>query len=158
MTELRRRMLEDMRIRNLSEITRKRYVDRVAAFARHSGMFPEHLGPKNIRAYQLHLVDEKWISTSYLNVTVCALRFLYGVTLKREWEVSRIPLARREKRLPVVLSTDEVGQFFRAIRSTKYRTVLMTALTHQASSMHFLTCTCIREKTSSGSRRYFPHA
>jgi len=127
MTKLRRRMLEDMRIRNLSENTQKRYVDRVAAFGRHFGTSPEYLGPKDIRAYQLHLVDEKGISASYLNVTVCALRFLYGVTLKREWEISRIPLARREKRLPVVLSTEESEQFFRAIRSMKYRTILMTA-------------------------------
>ncbi len=126
MTTLRRRMLEDMRIRNLSAHTRKRYVDRVAAFAKHFGKSPEQLGPKEIRAYQLHLV-QRGLSSSSINVTVCALRFLYRVTLNCNWNIERIALAHREKRLPVVLSPDEVLQFLQAVGSLKYRAILMTA-------------------------------
>ena len=126
MTRLRRRMLEDMRIRNLSENTQKRYLNRVAAFAKHFGKSPEQMGPEDARAFQLHLIQEKGLSASSLNVTVCALRFLYGATLGHKWDIERIRLARRESKLPIVLSPSEVAQFFRAIRSVKYRAILMT--------------------------------
>lgn len=127
MTELRRRMLEDMRLRNLSLNTQKRYLDRVAAFAGHFGKSPELLGPDEIRAYQLYLVEERRLSSSSINVTVCALKFLYRVTLGRPWEVERVVLSRREKKLPVVLSQEEVARFFAAIESLKYRAILVTA-------------------------------
>lgn len=127
MTPLRQRMLEDMRIRNLSAHTQKRYVDRVAAFAKHFGKSPDRLGPQEIRAYQVYLTEERKLSTSTLNITVCALRFLYRITLRRRWDIERIPLARREKKLPIVLSLDEVAQFLRAIESMKYRAILITA-------------------------------
>lgn len=127
MRPLRQRMLEDMKIRNLSAHTQKRYVDRVAAFAKHFGKSPEQLGPEEIRAFQVYLTQERKLSASTLNNTVCALRFLYHVTLRRNWSLDRIPLARREKKLPVVLSPDEVAQFFRATRSMKHRAILITA-------------------------------
>ena len=85
MTQLRKRMFEDMRIRNLSPHTQKRYVDRVAAFAQHFGKSPELLGPREIRDYQLYLIQEKRVSSSTINVTVCALRFLYRICLRRNW-------------------------------------------------------------------------
>lgn len=127
MTELRRRMLEDMRIRNLSANTRKRYIDRVAAFAAYFGKSPEHLGSEDIRAYQLHLIEERGLSSSTVNVTVCALKFLYGVTLDRPWSVERVQHSKRERKLPVVLSQTEIAQFFSALQSVKYRAILVTA-------------------------------
>src|SRR5689334_13198257 len=74
MTPLRRRMIEDMRLRNLSPRTIDTDVDRVAAFARHFGTSPEHLGPEHIRAYLLHLVEPE-ASWATFNQTRCALRF-----------------------------------------------------------------------------------
>jgi integrase/recombinase XerD len=127
MTRLRQRMLEDMRIRNLSKNTQKRYLDRVATFAKHFGKSPEQLGIEDVRAFQLYLIQEKGLSASSLNVTVCALRFLYGVTLGRKWDIERIRFPKRERKLPIVLSPSEVAQFFLAIRSVKYRAMLMTA-------------------------------
>jgi len=127
MTQLRQRMLEDMQIRNLSKVTQKRYLYRVAAFAKYFRRSPEQLGPEEIRRYQVYLLKDKKLSSSTLNVTVCALRFLYKVTLKRNWDLDRIPHARREKKLPVVLSPEEVVQFFQAVKSVKYRTILVTA-------------------------------
>ena len=126
MTPLRRRMLEDMRLRNLSENTQKRYQDRVAGFARHFGKSPELLGPEEVRSYQLHLL-QRGLSSSTLNVTVCALRFLYRVTLQVPWDVKRIPHLKREKKLPVVLSQGEAARFLQAIRNIKHRSILMTA-------------------------------
>lgn len=127
MTKLRQRMLEDMQIRNLSKATQKRYLYRVAAFSKYFRRSPEQLGPEEIRRYQVYLLNDKKLSSSTLNVTVCALRFLYKVTLKRNWDLDRIPHARREKKLPVVLSPEEVVQFLQAVKSMKYRTILVTA-------------------------------
>src|SRR4051794_18805389 len=85
MTALRRRMIEDMRLRNLAPRTIRVYVQRVAAFARHFGTSPERLGPADVRAYLLFLVQEKHASWSYYNQALCALRFLYRVTLGKAW-------------------------------------------------------------------------
>lgn len=126
MTKLRQRMLEDMQIRNFSANTQKRYVDRVAAFAKYFGKSPEQIGPEEIRSYQIYLAQEKKISSSTLNVTVCALRFLYRITLQRHWDVERIPLSKREKKLPIILSPDEIVQFLHAVQSMKYQTLFMT--------------------------------
>lgn len=127
MTHLRQRMIEDMQIRNLSLNTQKRYLDHVAAFAKYFKKSPEYLGLDEIRAYQLHLVQKRRLSSSSINIAVCALRFLYRITLRRDWHVERIVLARREQKLPVVLSAEEVVKFFHAIDSIKYRAILMTA-------------------------------
>lgn len=127
MTPLRQRMIEDMRVRNLSIKTQKTYVERVARFARHFGKSPEQLGPEQIRAYLVYLVEEKKASWSQHNQTVCALRFLYGVTLGKKWIIEHIPHAKKEQKLPVVLSLEEVSRFFEAVKSIKYRAILMTA-------------------------------
>ena len=126
MTPLRQRMIEDMSIRNLSKNTQILYVQQIARFARHFGKSPEVLGLEDIRAYQVHLVQKKkaW---STLNQAVAALRFLYTVTLRKDWDIRRIAYPRRDKQLPVVLSTSEVSQFLRAISSLKYRAIMMTA-------------------------------
>jgi site-specific recombinase XerD len=120
-------MLEDMRIRNFSEQTQKRYADAVAAFAQHYGTSPERLGAEEVRAYQVHLINTRQFSWSHVNVTVCALRFLYRVTLNCPWDVERIRYPKRERRLPVVLSQEEVVSFLKAVRGIKYRVALMTA-------------------------------
>jgi len=120
MTPLRKRMIEDMKIRNLSENTQKRYVYYVAKFAEYHGKSPDLLGPEEVRKYQVHLIEEKHLSASTLNVTVCALRFFYQVTLGRREMIEKLPYAKTEKRLPVVLSPEEVARFFQSIKSLKY--------------------------------------
>jgi site-specific recombinase XerD len=127
MTALRRRMIEDMTLRNFAPLTIKSYVERVADFARHFGISPEHLGPDQIRAYLLHLVQERRISWSYFNQTRSALRFLYRVTLGRDWVVEGVVCAKQPRKLPVVLSLDEIAQFFAAITNLKHRAILVTA-------------------------------
>ncbi len=126
MTPLRRRMIEDMRLRNLANRTIDTYVDRVAAFARHFGTSPEHLGSDHIRAYLLHLV-EHGASWAQFNQARSALRFLYRTTLKRGWVDDGAVCVKTPRKLPVVLSLDEVAQFFAAIRNLKHRAILMTA-------------------------------
>ena len=126
MTILRQRMIEDLRVRNYSERTVETYVMRVAKFALHFGKSPEFPGPEEIRSYQLHLVQVCRSSRAVFNQTVCALRFLYGVCLKREWSVEQIPFPRQEKKLPVVLSRREVSDLFGVLDNLKHRTILMT--------------------------------
>lgn len=127
MTPLRQRMLEDMRVRNLSEGTQRQYVRRVAKFAQHLGKSPEVLGPEDIRTYQVYLKEQQHVSWSVLNVAVCALRFLYRVTLHKDWAVEHIPFTRRPRKLPVVLSPTEVSRFLESIANLKHRTILTTA-------------------------------
>jgi len=126
MTELRRRMIADLRIRNYSPRTIDCYTRCVAAFARHFTKSPSDLGPEHIRRYQTYLVETKHISWSAFNQAVCALRFLYNTTLGRPGIVEDIPFPRQPSRLPVVLSPAEVARFLAAIPNLKHRTVLMT--------------------------------
>lgn len=125
-TGLRQRMIEDLRIRNYSPRTETTYVHEVECFARHFGKSPAELGPEEIRAYQVHLVEEKHVSWSHFNQAVCALRFLYRVTLQRGDMVVQVPFAKAEKRLPVVLSVDEVRRLLKAVENAKLRAVLFT--------------------------------
>ena len=127
MTPLRRRMIEDMKLKNLSTKTIDAYVSRVSAFARHFGRSPQDLGRDDVRAYLLHLIQKKKVSWSVYNQTLAALRFLYEVTLGRKDVLERIPFPKQPKRLPVVLSLDEVTRFFAAVVGIKHRAILMTA-------------------------------
>jgi integrase/recombinase XerD len=120
-------MIEDMRVRNLSLNTQKIYVDRVAKFAQHFGKSPELLGPEEIRTYQLYLIYHRNASWSTRTQHVSALRFLYNVTLGKEWMIRHIPGPRKNITLPVVLSPDEVSRFFENIHNLKHRAILMTA-------------------------------
>lgn len=127
MTPLRQRMIEDMRVRNLSPNTQQLYIDRVAKFARYFGKSPELLGPENVRAYQVYLIHQKHASSSMLQQTVCALRFLYRNTLGKEWALPYIPTPKREKKLPVVLSQEEVSRFLDNLSNLKHRALIITA-------------------------------
>lgn len=127
MTPLRRRMIDDMTLRNFTPKTIRAYVNCVARFARHFNRSPEHLGPEEIRSYLLYLHQERHASGSYLNQVRAALRFLYGVTLGRNYALEAIPTTKHPRTLPVVLGFDELVRFFDAIGSLKHRAILMTA-------------------------------
>ena len=126
MSALRQRMIDDLRVRNYSPKTIEYYVRCVAAFASHFGRSPAELGAEEIRAYQVYLVNERRVSTSFANSNAAALRFLYRVTLGGKVRVEDIPRARTERRLPVVLSRQELRTFFDAIDSLKHRAMLLS--------------------------------
>jgi integrase/recombinase XerD len=127
MTPLRQRMIEDMTLRNFTPRTIQASVAQVAAFANRFGTSPEHFDADEIRAYLLSLLQRKQVSWSSYNQALCALRFVSGVTLGKDWVLERFVGPKQEKKLPVVLSPGEVSQFFRAVRSPKHRALLMTA-------------------------------
>jgi hypothetical protein len=86
-------MIEDMRIRNLSAHTQATYVLQVSLFARHFGTSPEALGPEEVRAYQVYLTSERRLAVGSVLIALGALRFLYKITLKRDWRLEDlIPL------------------------------------------------------------------
>lgn len=125
MSPLRRRMIEDMQIRNLAPRTQITYVEQVDRFARHFRKSPELLGPPEIRAWQIYLARDKRLAASSISVTVVALRFLYTVTLQRAWTVEDdIPTCRQPHQLPEVLSPEEVAAFLDAVKSLKQRVIL----------------------------------
>ncbi len=123
---LRRRMIEDMTVRNLSPATQRSYLHAVTKFSRHFGRSPDLLGIEDVRAFQVFLVSQG-ISWPALNQTVCALRFFYGVTLNRAEIPERIAYARTPRKLPAILSADEVVRFLEAVPSLKTRTALTAA-------------------------------
>ena len=126
LSPLRRRMIEDMTVRNLSPATQRSYLHAVAKFSRHFGRSPDLLGIEDVRAFQVFLVSQG-ISWPALNQTVCALRFFYGVTLNRAEIPERIAYARTPQKLPAILSADEVVRFLEAVPSLKTRTALTAA-------------------------------
>jgi site-specific recombinase XerD len=134
MSPLRQRMLEDLKIRNLSPATQRSYVHAVAKFSRYFGRSPAELDLEDVRAYQVHLVERR-ISWGALNQTVCALKFFYGVTLGRSDLPELIPYARAPRKLPVVLSADEVVSLLEAVSGTRNRVALTCAYAAGLRSM-----------------------
>src|ERR1700733_7147549 len=126
MTSLRQRMLEDLHIRNYSPSTVRCYVRSIAEFAKHFKKSPEHLGPEEIRKWQLYLRDEKKLKLSSYIQAVCALRFFFRNTLNRKIDIDRIPLPRYETKLPVILSKEEVKALLEAPRRLDQRAILAT--------------------------------
>jgi integrase/recombinase XerD len=127
MTALRQRMIEDMQVRNLAPHTQTAYLKEVTRFARYFGKSPELLGETEIRTYQLYLTNQKKLAPSSIAIMIAALRFLYKVTLKRDWDLKDvIPAPRQAKRLPVILSRQEVLEFLGSIEGLKHRTILTT--------------------------------
>jgi len=127
MTPLRQRMIEDMQVRNLALNTQRSYLEQVSRFARHFHKSPEQLGPEDIRAYQIYLTNEKNLAPSSVIIAVAALRFVYKVSLKKNWHFEEvIPAPKMPQKLPVVLSPEEVLRFLESINSTKHRAILTT--------------------------------
>lgn len=127
MTPLRQRMSEDMQLRNLALNTQKSYLEQVSLFARHFHKSPEQLGPEEIRAYQLYLTNQRKLAPGSILIAVAALRFLYKVSLKRDWNLEdTIPAPKKPQKLPVVLSPEEVLQFLSCVGDPKHRAILTT--------------------------------
>lgn len=127
MTRLRKRMIEDMQIRHLSPNTQLSYLQQVSLFARHFDRSPHLLGQEEIRRYQLYLTNEKKLAPGSVHIAVAALRFLYKITLKEEWNLSEvIPLPKKPQKLPVVLSPEEVLKFLACVERSKHRVILTT--------------------------------
>jgi integrase/recombinase XerD len=127
MTPLRQRFIDDLRLRHYAAKTIRVYVDAVAAFAKFCGRSPEKLGPEDVRRYLLHLIHERGLSRSQYVINLHALRNLYHVTLGRPGRLKGVPFPRRQRKLPVVLSRDEVRRLFAVVTNLKHKAVFMVA-------------------------------
>jgi integrase/recombinase XerD len=125
MTPLRKRFIEDMQLRNLAPTTQRSYLHYTVDFAKFYNCSPETLDLEAVRQYQLHLIHEKKLSPQSINTFLSSVQFLYLNTLEMPWDKSCFPRMRVENKLPVVLSPQEVAQYFEYVPSLKYRTALM---------------------------------
>jgi site-specific recombinase XerD len=125
MGKLRDRMEEDLKLRGYSPSTRKVYLVYARLFVKYFRCSPTEMGEDEIRSFLLHLIEERRASPSTYRQVRAALGFLYSVTLGRPVEIEHIPVRRRPRPLPVVLSGKEVASLLRAVQGAKYRAVLM---------------------------------
>ena len=125
-TALTRRMADDMKLRNYSQKTIDAYTYHVGRFAEFLGRSPESAVPEDVRSFQLHLIEKRKASWSSFNQAVCGLRFLFRTTFPRDWVVSMVPFGKRPKRLPQVLSGEEVSRLMACVANNKHRTFLLT--------------------------------
>ena len=125
MTPLRQRMIDDMQLRNFAPATQRNYIHYVAEFAKYFHSSPDLLDAEAVRQYQLHLVNERKLSPQSVNQFVSAAKFLYTVTLEWPWSDDCFVHLRRPRKLPLVLSQEELMQFFDYVPSLKYRAALM---------------------------------
>jgi len=123
MSELRQKMLADLKVRNYAERTCKIYLERVAEMAQHFGRSPDRISRKEVRDYLRYLVTEREVSASAFRQIIAALRFLYRTTLGHSGMIPYLPYPRQKRRQPVVLSPDEVARLLKAIPNLKHRMV-----------------------------------
>lgn len=126
MTPLRQRFIDDLRIRNYAPRTIESYVFGVARLAKHFKRSPDQLGPDDVRAFQLELIRRR-VSWTLFNQTMCALRLFYKITLGRPELLPSLPFGMKPKKLPCVLSPEEVLRFIEAAPSRRDRMLLQTA-------------------------------
>jgi integrase/recombinase XerD len=126
MSPLRQQMEADMVVRGLALRTRETYVEWVARFAKFHGKRPDRLGEEEVERYLLHLLEERKLAHSSVNIACSALQFLYRVTLKRRQAPFDLPRPKVPQRLPQILSREEVARLFEKTANLKHRAFLMT--------------------------------
>ncbi|MFO1321086.1 MAG: site-specific integrase [Burkholderiales bacterium] len=127
MGKLRERMKEEMVLRGMSTRTHQSYLSALEALTRHHGVSPDTLNEEQIRGYVLHLLVERKLSASSVNVAVSAIRFFFGATLHRRDMHLELPRPKPPKKLPYVLSRQEVAHIIEAARDERERTMFMLA-------------------------------
>ena len=126
MTHLRKMMLDELQRRNYAQNTVRTYISAVEEFAAYFRKRPDRLGPEHIRAYQVHLFRDRKLSPGTVEQRGAALRFFFVKTLRRPYLPDHIPFPKRQRRLPTVLSQDEVARLIDGASNLMHRTILMT--------------------------------
>jgi integrase/recombinase XerD len=125
-THLRQLMLDELERRNYSPNTVRSYLHAVEEFARHFGRSPDQLGPDHVRAYQVHLFRDRKLSARTIAGQTAALRFLFVKTLRRPYQPDALPFPKHSRRLPTVLSQEEVARLIDASGNLMHRAMVMT--------------------------------
>ena len=125
MTRLRQMMLEELQRRNYSQLTIESYLHAVEDFARYFGQSPDQLNQEHIRQYHLHLVQDRKFAVNTIVARIAALRFFFVKTLRRPYQREDLPSPKRPKRLPSVLSQEEVARLIDAAANLFHYAILM---------------------------------
>jgi integrase/recombinase XerD len=125
-TQLRKMMLEELQRRNYCQSTVKGYLKIVEAFAKHFHRAPDQLGPEQIRAYQAYLFTERKLNARTVGHHTAALRFFFCKTLKRAYPIEEVPYPKAPRRLPTILTQDEVIRLIDSASNLFHRAMLMT--------------------------------
>ncbi|MFV2043778.1 MAG: site-specific integrase [Anaerolineales bacterium] len=119
-------MMEDMQLRGLSAKTQEAYLRAVRQLAEHYGKSPEQITEEELRQYFLYLKNEKCVSRSTCTQALCGIKFFFQRTLKREWTTFKLVRPPKERKLPVVLSHEEVRRVLGCLRSFRHHVCLST--------------------------------
>jgi len=123
-SHLQKRMVEDMCLRGFSNRTQDSYVRSVTGLACHYNRSPDLLSDEEIRSYFVHLTCERKLARPTVTIALCGIKFLYVHTLRRDWSVTGVPVPKREKFLPVILSREEVHAILSEIRIVRHSACL----------------------------------
>ena len=126
MTALRQKMIEDMQLHGFAERTQDSYLRAVRQLAEYYNKPPDQISEEELRQYFLYLKNVKKASRSTITLALCGIKFFYERTLQRQWATLALVRPQREKKLPVVLSVDEVRQILARVRRWRYRVCLST--------------------------------
>ena len=126
MTQLKKQMLEELQRRNYAQSTAKQYIRIVRDFAKHYNKAPDQLGPDQIREYSAYLFRERKLEAGTVQQHVAGLRFFYVKTLKQHFLLEDLPMPKRSRRLPEILSPEEMTRLIDASANLFHRTMLMT--------------------------------
>lgn len=119
-------MKMDLELKGFSPKTQDAYIAHAKRFVKYFMKSPIDMGEAEIKEYLYYLISERKLSSSYINTTYSALKFLYETTLKRQWDMKSIPRTKKAKRLPIVLSKDEVKRIINVTTNLKHKTILAT--------------------------------
>lgn len=126
MTPLRQRMIEDMQLQGLSARTQEAYVAAVRRLSEYFHRRPDELTEEDLRKYFLYLINERGVGPGTITIALCAIKLFYERTLQRQWPTLRFVRPAYEKKLPVVLSREEVRRILAAVKNPTYRACLTT--------------------------------
>ena len=126
MIEFKKRMIEDLQLRGLSETTQGMYVRAVRMLSEHYHKSPDQVTEEELRQYFLYLKNIRKYSRTASTIALCGIKFFFQQTLKQDWSTLTFIRAPREKKLPVVLSLEEVRKILNCIRLPRYRACLST--------------------------------
>ena len=126
MSALRQKMIEDMQLKGLAVRTQEAYVNAVLQLSRHIKKSPDSISEEELREYFLYLKNEKQVADSTFSIALCGIKFLFEQTLKKEWHTLQLVRPDRKKKLPVVLSTEEVKRVLECVHRFPYQVCLHT--------------------------------
>jgi integrase/recombinase XerD len=126
MSALRQKMIEDMQLRGFAERTQEAYLSAVRQLAKHYRKPPDQIDEEELRQYFLFLKNEKHAARNTCTIALCGIKFFFERTLGREWKTFDFLRPQKEKKLPVVLSVEEVSRILKCVRLYHYRVCLTT--------------------------------